>query len=96
MRQCLKIVVSGKVQGVGYRKFVQKEASRLNVEGVVQNSDDGVVQILVCGFSSSLDDFIDCLYKGTKGSKVENLSVEPLNQIKDFRGVFRIIGVAEE
>ena len=62
----------------------------------MQNSDDGAVQILVCGFSSSLDDFIDCLYKGTKGSKIENLSVEPLTQIKDFRGVFRIIGVSEE
>ena len=46
--------------------------------------------------ASKYPEFIDVLYKGTKGSKVENVLVEPLSQTKDFRGVFRIIGMGEE
>lgn len=92
MRQCLKIIVTGKVQDVGFRHYVQKEAEKLNVEGTVHNVDDGSVHILVCGSSEKLDDLIDVIYNGTRKSKVENVLTEPLTQIKDFRGVFRVIG----
>ncbi|HBS47893.1 TPA: acylphosphatase [Candidatus Dependentiae bacterium] len=96
MRRCLKILVTGKVQAVGYRKYVQAQATQLDIEGTIQNINDGSVNILICGKSTNLDEFIDVLYKGTKGSKVENVLVEPLSQTKDFRGVFRIIGMGEE
>ncbi len=92
MRQCLKIIVTGKVQDVGFRHYVQKEAEALSIEGTVNNTDDGTVHILVCGNSDKLDDLIDILYKGTRSSKVENVLAEPLSQTKDFRGVFRVIG----
>ena len=92
MRQCLKIIVMGKVQDVGFRHYVQKEAEKLNVEGTVHNADNGSVHILACGNSEKLDDLIDIIYKGTSKAKVENVSTEPLTQVKDFRGVFRIIG----
>ena len=93
MNRCLKIRISGKVQGVLYRQFAQKSAQKLGIEGTVQNMDDGSVLIHICGLSDKLDDFIDTLYKGTPKSKVEDISTEPLRQEKDYRGVFRIIGV---
>jgi len=91
MKQCVKIHVMGKVQGVGYRSYVQKYAQKLAIEGFVQNLDDGAVTILACGTSDKLDQFIDEVYKGSASTKVQDVAVEPVMQIKDFRGVFRII-----
>lgn len=92
MKQCLKITVSGKLRGVGYRQFVQENADTLQIEGTVQNMDDGNVVIHACGLSENLDRLLDVLYNGPKKAVVENVAVEPLVLQKDFRGVFRIIG----
>jgi acylphosphatase len=92
MKKCLKIHVSGNVHGVGYRAYTQKQASSLNIQGSVQNSEDGSVLIYACGDSMDLEKFIDYLYKGTAASLVEDLIAEPFINEKDFRGVFRIIG----
>lgn len=93
MRRCVKIKVIGKVQGVSYRHFAQKNASKLGIEGTIQNLEDRKsVLIFACGISDKLDDFIDELYKGTPKSKIEDLITEPLMQEKSFRGIFRIIG----
>ncbi|MFA5075283.1 MAG: acylphosphatase [Candidatus Babeliales bacterium] len=95
MRKCLKIKVTGKVQGVGYRSFLQKHAIKLGVEGTIQNREDGSVFILACGTSDKLDDFLDSIYEGSKQSKIKDVIVEPMVPEKDFRGVFRVIGVSE-
>ncbi len=96
MRRCVKIKVVGKVQGVSYREFVQKHATKLGVEGTAQNSEDGNVLIMACAISEKLDDLIDALYKGSPKSKIEDVLVEPLIPERDFRGVFRIIGSNKE
>lgn len=93
MKQCVVIMVVGKIQNVGYRKYVQTHAKNLNIEGTVQNCEEkNKVQIKACGESEELDAFIDCLYKGTATSKIEEITVEPLYNEKNFREVFRIIG----
>lgn len=92
MKRCVKIIVSGKVQGVLYREFVQKNATKLGVEGSAQNQEDGAVIIYACAVSEILDDFIDVLYKGSPKSKVEGVAVSPLSSDKEYRGVFRVIG----
>ena len=92
MKRCIKIVVTGKVQGVVYRDFIQENAEKLGVEGSVQNQEDGTVIIHACGFAEILDDFIDVLYQRSNKSLIEDVSVTPLNQEKKFRGVFRVIG----
>ena len=92
MRQSVKIIVKGKVQGVSYREFVQKQAKKIGIEGTAQNSPDGNVIIYAAASSDDLDSFIDFLYKGTSKSKVEDIIVEPLVGGRDFRRIFRIIG----
>lgn len=93
MKQCVIITVSGKIQGVGYRKYVQDHAQKLDIEGIVQNcEEENKVLIKACGQSTQLDSFIDLLYKGTKTSRIDDITVEPLLQEKNFREVFRIIG----
>ena len=92
MRRCSRIVVRGKVQGVLYRDFVKKSAQVLDIEGTVQNANDGSVIINACGTKEKLDDFIDSLYEGPKKSQVQQVEEEPITHGRDFRGVFRIIG----
>ena len=87
MKQCVKIKVTGKVQGVSYRKFIQKHAQRLEIEGTIQNLDDEQsISIHACGPSDQLDELIDLLYTGTQDSKVQDVIVEPLISEKNFRG----------
>lgn len=92
MRKSLKISVSGKVQGVSYRAFVQKHAQALGIEGTAQHAEDATVIIYACGLAANLEKFIDALYKGTPEAKISDLFVEPFVNEKDFRGVFRVIG----
>lgn len=93
MKQCVAITVSGKVQEVGYRAYVQKHAQNLEIEGIVQNAEEkNKVIIKACGQADKLDKFIDLLYKGTPASRIDDIQVEPLLQEKSFREVFRIIG----
>jgi len=93
MRRCLKATVFGKVQGVSYRAFVQKHAQILGIEGTIQNDEHGNVIIYACGRSEKLDNLIDLLYKGPSHASVQDVLVEPFMSEKDFRGVFRVIGV---
>lgn len=94
MKKSVKITVSGKVQGVYYRDFVKKEAETLQVEGTIQNSPNGAVVIFASGTTDMLDNLIDMLYQGSRKAQIENVMVEPLLTHKDYRGVFRIIGMS--
>ena len=93
MKQCTKIKVTGTVQGVFYRDFVKKQASKLEIEGTVQNNKDGSVVINACGLTEKIDLFIDSLYDGPPKSQVEDIFIEPMIERREFRGVFRIIGL---
>ncbi|MCK4651175.1 acylphosphatase [Candidatus Babeliales bacterium] len=92
MKRCVRIKVLGKVQGVFYRRFVQKNAEKIDIEGTIQNESDGGILVYACGLKEKLDDFIDILYKGSTQSKVSEVIVEPMSEKRDFRKVFRIIG----
>ena len=92
MKRCARFIIKGKVQGVFYRTFVQKHAEKLEIEGTIQNSNDGAVVINACGLTEKFDDFVDILYQGSPKSTVDEIHEEPLRLNQDFRGVFRIIG----
>ncbi len=68
-----KIIVSGRVQGVGFRFFSQQEAQGLNLHGTVRNQSDGTVLIYVQGEDEPLMNFLSWLHQGPKTSKVEQL-----------------------
>ncbi|MDX2143099.1 MAG: acylphosphatase [Rhodospirillaceae bacterium] len=55
---CVRIRVSGRVQGVGYRAWAQKAALKLGLDGWVRNLNDGSVEAVARGAKSAADQFV--------------------------------------
>ncbi len=77
----LRIIVSGKVQGVGYRYFSQMKAVQYGVKGWVKNLADSSVEIIAQGEKGQLEPFIADLRKGNPFSKINNMEITEMNQI---------------
>jgi acylphosphatase len=65
--------VSGRVQGVGFRYFVQRAAQELGLKGYVKNRADGTVEAYASGTSERLDAFKRRLWEGPGLSRVDNV-----------------------
>ena len=71
-----KLIVTGIVQGVGYRYFCYKKAKELGVVGWVSNQSDGSVCIWVEGDRTTIDEFIVELNLGPAASSVSGVVVK--------------------
>jgi acylphosphatase len=56
--------IRGRVQGVGFRYFVQRAAARINVSGYTRNLDDGRVEVYAIGTRDQLSELAGMLWKG--------------------------------
>ncbi|MBI4609590.1 MAG: acylphosphatase [Candidatus Rokubacteria bacterium] len=70
-----EILVEGMVQGVGYRDFVQRRASRLGLTGYVMNLPNGRVRVRAEGLSASIEELVRELEKGPPLARVEKVSL---------------------
>jgi len=70
------ILVSGRVQGVGYRTFAHAEACRRGVTGGVRNRPDGRVEVQVEGERSAVETFIEALRRGPRLARVDDLHID--------------------
>ncbi len=83
-----KFIISGFVQGVGFRFFAQRAAARHQIRGYVCNLKDGRVEVLTEGNEKEVEAFKHDLTAGPKFSKVEHLEeivLEPSNLYSSFR-----------
>jgi acylphosphatase len=83
-----RFFISGDVQGVGFRFFVQRAAARHQVLGYVKNLDDGRVEALAEGPTSSVEAFKHDLATGPRFStvdQVEEINLEPTGAYSSFR-----------
>ena len=64
-------LIKGRVQGVGFRWFVHREAAELGLRGWVRNTEDGHVEVLAAGEPDQLEDLQLALAKGSRGSRVD-------------------------
>jgi len=71
-----RIVVSGRVQGVGYRAFTEGAAQRCGVRGGVRNLRDGRVEVEAEGERGAIDDLLMCLRMGPPRAQVEDVQVQ--------------------
>ncbi|MBT4856413.1 hypothetical protein HOM50_01045 [bacterium] len=91
MKQSVQIVLSISLEDSSLKDFIQKSAGTSGIEGMAFIGDPQNIQIVANGASDAVDKFIDLLYIGAGSMKPESLSVEPYLQVKDFRGIFRVI-----
>jgi acylphosphatase len=86
-------LVKGRVQGVGFRWFVHREAAALELNGWVRNTEDGHVEVLAAGEPDALADLTVALRKGSRGSRVDAVVEHELDdsEAADL-GPFRIEG----
>ena len=93
MTMVLHFQIQGRVQGVGFRWFVHREASELALNGWVRNTEDGDVEVVVSGDDESLAELRASLRKGPRGSRVDRLIEHSLDE-KEAEGLssFRIEG----
>ena len=89
--QAKQIRVHGRVQGIGFRYFVQRAGNRLGPTGKVRNRPDDTVEIVVAGDAELISEFVREVTKGPPLSRVERLEIEDIAPVEGFRS-FQIEG----
>ncbi len=86
----VRIIVSGDVQGVGYRSWAKGKAKELGLSGWVKNRDDGAVEIVAEGSKSKLEEMIVLCQKGPEVAWVKEVIVEWEKAVGEFV-VFEVV-----
>ena len=83
-----RYLVRGRVQGVGFRWFVEREAHMLGIAGWVRNNHDGSVEVLAQGTREQLSGLHSRLREGPRAARVDAVEVEeapPATGLSSFR-----------
>ncbi len=89
----IHFLVRGRVQGVGFRWFVHREAAELGLRGWVRNTDTGEVEVVAAGESVDLNELRTQLRKGSRGSRVDAIEEHELTESEgESLGEFQIEG----
>jgi len=82
MKRRVVVLVSGQVQGVGYRAFARKHALELGLAGYAENLSDGRVEVVAEGPEDALEHFLHFLRQGPRLSKVEEVEVQWSDRVR--------------
>ena len=91
MTQSVRVVVHGRVQGVGFRYFVLREAESMGIAGWVRNRADGAVEVDAEGARPDLERLVAALSRGPSGARVMSVVPEWSERVPGHRG-FRVTG----
>ena len=86
--QARRFVVRGRVQGVGFRWFVEREAHILQIAGWVRNNPDGSVELLAMGTRDQLAGLRSRLQEGPRAARVDDVEeseAEPVAGLDSFQ-----------
>lgn len=89
----LHFLIQGRVQGVGFRWFVHREATELGLRGWVRNTEDGDVEVVSAGDAEDLAELRASLKRGPRGSRVDRVVEHTLDEAEARElDAFRIDG----
>ena len=71
----LRVIVSGRVQGVGFRYWTEDQAARRGLDGWVRNLTDGRVEAVFAGAEAEVDDMVAACRRGPRFARVEEVAV---------------------
>ncbi|MDZ7758492.1 MAG: acylphosphatase [Rhodohalobacter sp.] len=88
----MKLMISGRVQGVGFRHYTRTNAGELGIKGWVRNLDNGDVEALLQGPEEKLNLMLEKLKSGPMPARVDNIDIveekeSPEKEEKTFRVV---------
>lgn len=78
--------VSGKVQGVWFRRFVKQHALRVGVTGYAQNLSDGRVEFLLQGKARAVQEVLRQIHQGPPLSRVDRVEFEEVKPMDQYQG----------
>lgn len=84
------VVVSGRVQGVGYRYATAEQAHGLGLEGWVRNLDDGCVEALIHGEEDLVRGLIQWMHKGPEMARVDDICITPRDVLASAPAPFEV------
>ncbi len=73
--KAVRLLIYGRVQGVGFRNWTLKRATRSGVHGWVRNLTSGEVEAVFSGTSEVVNDMIEACWKGPIAAKVQHIEV---------------------
>lgn len=85
-----RLVISGRVQGVGFRYWAHQQATRIGLSGWVKNQYDSTVECECQGEEHQIEEFISSCSGGPARSSVTNISQQSLPVITDAPKLFQI------
>lgn len=85
----LHVLISGKVQGVGFRNFTQRNAKELGIKGYAKNLANGKVEVVAEGEKLQLNALVKALKQGPRASRVDDLKIEE----RDFKDEYKSFGI---
>jgi acylphosphatase len=89
----LHFLIQGRVQGVGFRWFVQREAGELDLRGWARNTEDGDLEVVASGSAEDLAELRASLRRGPRGARVDRVIEHYLDDSEaDELSSFRIDG----
>jgi acylphosphatase len=75
MKVTKHLIVRGRVQGVGFREYLRREAEHLNVHGWVRNRNDGTVEAILHGSPEDVAKVLNWARRGPPGARVTDMQV---------------------
>jgi len=86
-RETRRYVITGRVQGVGFRWFVEREAAQLGIAGWVRNREDGSVEVMATGSREQQRALRTRLQQGPRAARVDQVqeSTAPFLDTQSFR-----------
>jgi acylphosphatase len=76
MRRTVRLRITGRVQGVGYRIWAERTANRLGISGWVRNRSDGAVELMATGAEAAVASLIEACQQGPRAAVVTDIAIE--------------------
>ena len=85
----LFVIITGRVQGVGFRNFTQLNAKQIGINGYAKNLPNGTVEVVAEGDKSQLDALVALLKKGPRYARVDSIEIDE----RPFTGDYKTFGI---
>jgi len=91
MRKGIKMLITGKINHDVFDKFILDRATKLGICGSLQIFDNNKLIVYAVGNTENVEFLIDDIYGDSHGTEIDEVEIRPIDEEKDFRGVFRVI-----